>query len=119
MTMSTEAKEAMKKTPGVGRPKIVCILGSTKFKVQQLAVAQRETLRGHIVLLPGFWHHVDPVPLQDGQKERVDELMLHKIDLADEVFVVNVNGYVGMTTHRGVHYAREKGKPVRWLEDPT
>ncbi len=39
--------------------RIVAIVGSSKFKAEHLGVAQRETLRGSIVLLAGFWHHVD------------------------------------------------------------
>lgn len=116
--MDKNAVDAMMDTPGLGRPKVVCFLGSTKFKEHELGLAQRETLRGHIVLMHGFYHHVDRVPISDRQKADLDRLMLNKIDLADEVFVINVNGYVGESTKRAIEYARDKDKPVRWLEQP-
>lgn len=100
----------------MGKAKIVAIIGSSKFKAQQLGVAQRETLRGKIVLLPGFWHHVDMVPISDRQKQQIDDLTLAKIDMADEVIVVNVNGYVGASTQRGIDYAKSTDKPVKYLE---
>ena len=37
--------------------------------------------------------------------------------LADEVLILNVNGYIGESTARELAYARSLGKPVRFLED--
>jgi len=99
------------------KPKIVCIIGSSKFKAQELGIAQRETLLGKVVLVHGFWHHVDMVPISDAQKQMIDDLMLVKIKMSDEVFVVNVNGYVGASTRRGIEYAESIGKPLRYLEE--
>lgn len=96
--------------------RIVAIIGSSKFKDHHLGVAQRETLKGHIVLLSGFWHHRDMAPITDEQKRQIDELMLDKIDLSTEVFVVNVNGYVGESTQKGILRAKDLGKPLRYLE---
>lgn len=96
------------------KPPIVAVIGSSKFKDQQLGVAQRLTLRGSIVLLTGFWHHRDMVPITNEQKERIDRLTLAKIDLADVVHVVNVNGYVGESTKRAIAHANETLKPVHY-----
>ena len=96
--------------------RIVAIVGSSKFKAEHLGVAQKESLRGSIVLLAGFWHHVDKVPITDAQKESLDLLMLDKVELATEVFVVNPKGYVGHSTQRAIDPAVALGKPVRWLE---
>lgn len=98
------------------KPRIVAIIGSTRFKQFHLGVAQRETLKGNIVLIAGFFHHVDNFPITDQIKENIDELMLRKIELADSVFVVNVNGYLGETTKEGIEYARRLEKPIEFLE---
>lgn len=103
----------------MNKPRIVCIIGSSKLKNAHLGVAQRETLRGKIVLVAGFFHHVDMVPISEEQKRLIDELCLRKIDLADEVFVVNVNGYMGDSTKQAIAYAKELGKPVAYLEQPS
>jgi hypothetical protein len=96
--------------------RIIAIIGSSKFKSAHLGVAQRETLRGHVVLLTGFWHHVDMVPITDEQKASIDRLSFDKIEMAAEVVVVNVNGYIGESTWAQIAHAEKLGKPVRYLE---
>ena len=49
-------------------------------------------------------------------KQKLAQLHFHKIDLADEILVVNVDGYVGKSTTREIQYALQKGKNIRWLE---
>ncbi len=51
-------------------------------------------------------------------KKMLDELHLRKIDLADEVLVLNVGGYIGKSTHTEIIYAEDHGKVIRYLEPP-
>lgn len=44
---------------------------------------------------------------------------IQRLDLADEVLVVNVGGYVGESTSREITHARSRGIPVRFLEPAT
>lgn len=97
--------------------KTVAIIGSSKFKAHHLGAAQRETLLGNIVLITGFFHHVDMVPISDGQKLMIDSLCAEKVRRADEVFVVNLNGYIGETTRELISLAERLKKPVRYMED--
>ncbi len=46
----------------------------------------------------------------------LDALHLHKIDLADEVLILNVGGYIGSSTTHELAYARRQRKRVRFLE---
>ena len=48
----------------------------------------------------------------------LDDMQLRKIDLADEIFVVNVGGYIGSSTRSEIEYAMSTGKTVRYLESP-
>ena len=52
-------------------------------------------------------------------KEMLDDMHKRKIDMADEIFVINVDGYIGESTRSEINYAMEKGMPVRYLEEPT
>ena len=101
------------------KPQVVVILGSSRFKNAILGLTQRETLLGKIAINHGFFHHVDVVPITDKQKRDIDTLMMRKIDLADEVLVCNVNGYLGQSTLAGLEYAKARGKAVRYMEDPS
>jgi hypothetical protein len=48
----------------------------------------------------------------------LDDMHKRKIDMADEIFVINVDGYIGSSTRSEIEYARKTGKPVRYLEVP-
>lgn len=97
--------------------KVVTLCGSTRFKEQFLEVQKRLTLEGYIVISVGlFGHSGDEEVWQPGTKEMLDEMHLRKIDMADEIFVINVDGYIGESTKREIAYAENCGKPVRYLE---
>ena len=100
-----------------GRPPIVCLCGSGRFREAFERAEFEETLAGKIVLTIGCNAH-DVARSADlaHHKPMLDELHLRKIDLADEVFIVNVGGYIGESTARELAYAREHGKVVRFLE---
>jgi hypothetical protein len=103
-------------------PRIVCLCGSTRFyeEFQQWNFAL--TMQGHIVLSVGFYPHAqDEVHGEDKgvtaeQKVALDELHKRKIDLADEVFVINVGGYIGDSTRSEIEYAMVHDKNVTYLE---
>jgi hypothetical protein len=102
-------------------PKIVCLCGSTRFKDAFLDAAREETLAGSIVLSVGFFSHADvgghkEELLGQGPARALDELHLRKIDLADEILVINVGGYVGSSTANEIRYAKSQGKSVRYRE---
>jgi hypothetical protein len=101
------------------RPVIVCLCGSTRFKEAWYEQTKRLTYEGKIVLGVGDLNpnKLDTNdPIDPTLKARLDELHKRKVDLADEVFVLNVGGYVGESTRSEVLYARRGGKAVRWLE---
>lgn len=104
-------------------PKIICLCGSTRFSDAYQQANLRETLADHIVLTIGCDMRSDAdlfagesVEELNAIKTRLDALHLAKIDLADEVLILNVGGYVGESTRREIEYARKKGKIIRWLE---
>lgn len=47
----------------------------------------------------------------------LDDMHKAKIDLADEIFVINKNGYIGKSTESEIKYALKQGKPVHYLEN--
>lgn len=100
-------------------PLIVVLCGSTRFKSAFEQANKAETLAGRIVLSVGCFMHADEVPITTEQKTALDALHLRKIDLADEVLVLNVDGYVGESTRREIAYAQRRKKPIRWLESPA
>ncbi|MBZ9712860.1 hypothetical protein [Deinococcus multiflagellatus] len=107
-----------------GRPTIVCLCGSVRFLAEFDAASLAETLAGRIVLSVGSHRQRDEEAfshLSAGERaaalDRLVELHRHKIDLADEILVINPGGYVGHHTQQEIDYARALGKRVRWLEE--
>jgi hypothetical protein len=99
------------------RPVIVCLCGSTKFGDAFREANVRETLAGKMVLTVGCDFKSDSaLGLAPEVKERLDALHLQKIAVADEVLILNVNGYIGESTARELRHAIELGKSVRFLE---
>jgi hypothetical protein len=100
------------------KPKVMCLCGSTRFGDAYRDALRAETLAGKIVLTVGLLGHAEGIDMLGPVKAMLDELHLAKIDLADEVLVLNVGGYVGDSTRREIAYAEGKGKPVRYLDPP-
>lgn len=102
------------------RPVIVCLCGSTRFREQFEAANEAETIAGKIVLSVGCFRRVAPdgqrPDLEEAVKQSLDVLHLEKINLADEVLILNVGGYVGESTRREVLHAKRTHKVIRWLE---
>lgn len=98
------------------RYNIITLCGSTRFKEEFIRVQKELTLQGNIVISVGlFGHSGDDEVWDDGVKEMLDDMHLAKIDLADEIFVINVDGYIGKSTAREIAYAKACGKKVRSL----
>ena len=97
--------------------KVVTLCGSTRFKEHYIEVQKRLTLEGCIVISVGlFGHSGDEEVWKFGTKEMLDDMHLRKIDMADEIFVINVGGYLGESTRREIAYAVKTCKKVNYLE---
>lgn len=85
-----------------------------RFARQILEVYEAETIKGNIVMIPACvyccaGHRTDELLA-------LQELHYRKIDLADEILVVNIDGYVGSDTQGEIEYAQKVGVPVRFIE---
>ena len=99
---------------------VVCLCGSTRFMKAFQEANLEETLAGKIVLTVGCDTKSDELlDLSPEVKSQLDALHKDKIDLADEILVLNVGGYVGRSTASEILHAWRQQKPIRWLEEPT
>ena len=104
------------------KPKIICLCGSSRFIETFAVLAWEFEKQGKITLglhylPPSYPTKVsDHIAEAEGVSAKMDELHLSKIDLADEIFIINVNGYIGESTTREIAYAKSQGKPIEYLE---
>ena len=108
-----------------GKYKVITLCGSTRFKEEFLSVQKQLTLDGNIVISVGLFGHSGDNEIWENMdegtltrtKEMLDDMHKAKIDMADEIFVINVGGYIGDSTRSEIDYAINHGKNVRYLED--
>ena len=103
---------------------VITLCGSIKFKNEFMKVQEELTLDGNIVISVGLfghsgdnevWENMDEGTLTR-TKEMLDDMHKAKIDMADEIFVINVGGYIGDSTRSEIQYAKMNGKKVNYLE---
>ena len=104
--------------------KVITLCGSTRFKDEFMKAQKELTLKGNIVISVGLfghsgdnevWEQMDEGTLTK-TKEMLDDMHKRKIDMSDEIFVINVGGYIGSSTKSEIEYAKKTGKKVRYLE---
>ena len=102
----------------VGNYKVITLCGSTRFKDEFMESQKRLTLAGNIVISVGLFGHSgdDDEGWTEGTKEMLDDMHKRKIDMADEIFVINVGGYIGSSTRSEIEYAEATGKEIKYLE---
>ena len=111
----------------VGTYNVITICGSTRFKDEFMEANKRLTLAGNIVISVGLFGHAGDQEVWENMdegtltrtKEMLDDMHKRKIDMADEIYVINVGGYIGSSTRSEIDYAIAHGKKVRYLEEPA
>ena len=103
----------------VGKYKVITLCGSTRFKDAFIEAQKRLTLEGNIVISVGlFGHSGDDEVWSEGTKEMLDDMHRAKITMADEIYIINVDGYIGDSTRAEIEFAIKNNKTVNYLEPP-
>lgn len=100
----------------IGKYKVITLCGSTRFKEDFERVNRELTLAGNIVISVGCFGHAGDV-FTDEEKVMLDDIHKRKIDMADAIYVINKNGYIGESTRSEIKYAVMHGKQVIYMED--
>lgn len=104
--------------------KVITLCGSTRFKNEFMEAQKNLTLKGNIVISVGLfghsgdnevWEQMDEGTLTK-TKEMLEDMHKRKIDMSDEIFVINVGGYIGESTKSEIEYAKKHNKKVNYLE---
>lgn len=109
----------------IGNYKIITLCGSTRFKEDFLRVQKELTLKGNIVISVGLFGHSGDNEVWENMSEgaltktkiMLDDMHKRRIDLSDEIFVINKNGYIGESTRSEIEYAIKTGKKVNYMEE--
>ena len=95
---------------------IITLCGSINFRDEFLKVQEKLVLEGNIVFTPNFFDNIKKEEISLETKEMLDKMHKQKIDMSDEIYVINQGGYIGESTKLEIEYAKSKGKKVTYLE---
>lgn len=107
--------------------KIITLCGSSRFcdimaVCAWLIERDEKAISMGLHLLPGWYSREfipDHLAEHEGCAEEMDQLHMRKIDISDEIFVVNCDDYIGSSTKNEIEYAQKLGKNIRWfMHDP-
>ena len=109
----------------IGNYKIITLCGSTRFKDDFMRVQKELTLQGNIVISVGLFGHSGDNEVWENMSEgeltktkiMLDDMHKRKIDLSDEIFIINKNGYIGESTKSEIEYAIKTNKKVNYMEN--
>lgn len=103
---------------GMQRKPVITLCGSTRFTDQMLIKQWELSKLGHVVMgwnvLPSWYMTGDHGAEAEGVEDILDEVHRKKIDLSDEILVINVDDYIGKSTQGEITYAIHTGKPVKY-----
>lgn len=99
----------------IGKYKVITLIGSTKFKEDFDKCASKLTLRGYIVLPLTVFEKYNQLLLTRDECKMLKDMIMRKIDISDEVYVVNPDGYIGDSTKCEIEYALNNNKKVTFM----
>ena len=99
-----------------GKYKVITLCGSTKFKDDFIREQERLTLEGNIVISVGMFSGSEEKVWSSETKAMLDDIHKRKIDMADEIFVINKGGYIGESTRSEIEYAKKTNKKINYME---
>lgn len=110
-----------------GKYKVVTLCGSTRFKDEFYQIQKELTLKECIVISVGLFGHSGDEEVWENMDEgtltktklMLDNMHKRKIDMADEIFVIDVNGYIGESTKSEIAYAKDHNKPITYYSSYT
>lgn len=97
--------------------KVITLCGSLRFKEEMMRVAIDLELQGNCVLAPIYPVSNDKDDMTEEEARILGDMHRYRIDLADTVYIVNVDGYIGSSVKSEIEYAKKHNKEIMYLEN--
>ncbi len=103
---------------------VITLCGSTRFRKEFETAQKQLTLQGCIVISVGLFGHTGDSEVWENMDEgtktqtkmMLDDMHKSKIDMADEIYVINPGGYIGESTWSEICYTSMLEKNIRYME---
>lgn len=97
--------------------RVVCLIGSLRYKNEFLSAAKAFALQGQVVLTPNVY--TEGATVDKEEQEILHETALQRIQMSDWVFVVNPNNRMTETVYKEIEFAESLGRQIKYLETPS
>lgn len=104
--------------PLITKPYVVTLCGSGKFREELNTEFMRLTEKGFIVLTPAIFKFPSAMRFTIRDHAVLDVVHQKKMQMSDEVRIINVNGYIGSDTRKEIEWCKSHGIKITYLEDP-
>lgn len=95
---------------------VITLCGSSSFREVFIETANKLTLQHYIVLTPSFGFGLESdLIVSHTLREILVSMHKQRIDMADEILVINKNGYIGDSTKAEIEYAKKNNKEINYL----
>ncbi|MFK4566703.1 hypothetical protein [Enterococcus sp. UD-01] len=98
----------------VSKIKVITLCGSAKFMKEFKEVEANLSLKGIAVLSPIFFEQSKTSKITKEVAQLLGNMHFRKIELADEIFVMDVGGYIGESTRKEIAFAKSNNKNIRY-----
>lgn len=96
--------------------KIICMSGSLKFQDTIMEITEKLELQGNCVL-----SIIYPTKKEENHTKKelqtLEKMHFEKIKLANTLFVVSKNGYIGKGTQKEIEFAKSLKKEIIFYEE--
>lgn len=96
---------------------VIVMTGSTRFKEEFDREEARLTLAGNVVLSLGVFSKYFGLELTKEQKDQLFLVHIEKILMADHLYVINKDGYIGDSTRKEIEFAKNLGLKISYMEE--
>lgn len=95
--------------------KVITICGSMRYSKEMIKIAEELELKEGYAVIQCVYN-VDGQKYEGIDASILDKIHRKKIDISDDIYVVNINGYIGESTRKEIEYANNNGKEVIYHE---
>lgn len=95
---------------------IITLCGSTRFPDIWKEYNAKLSIAGCIVLSVGLFGHMEGMDMAGELKKSLDRLHFDKIRISDAIFVLNKDGYIGLSAWDEIFYAISHRVSIFFLE---
>lgn len=97
--------------------KVITLCGSTKFIKEFRESEAMLTRKGFAVISPLLFEQDKSREISKEEATLFGRIHFKKIDISDEIFVIDVDGYIGESTKKEIAYAKRNNKNIKYYSN--